>query len=410
MKTKLRIAIYHNLPSGGAKRTLYEIVKRLSKKHHIDLYSLSCANNEYCDIRPFIQNFYIFPFSAIQEFKSPFGRLNYLCRIITLIYLDSLAKKIARLINERKYDLAFVQPCQFTQAPLILRYLKIKTVYHCHEPLRWVYDHKINNNHKVPKWRKMARDIFDKFDIFRCLYQYMYKKNDFTSTRKSTKVIVVSNFIKEKVQRIYKIQPELVYNGIDVNKFSLPENIMEKDNYVLSVGALSPVKGFQFIIETLSLIPLEKRPKLVIVSNTENLQEQLRLQNLAEKRSVKVIIYKKIDDEQLIKLYQRAKITVYAPVEEPFGLVPLESMSCGTSVIGIREGGVCESVIHQKTGLLTDRVTENYAKAVQFLLENKEVARRYDKQGREYVVENWSWEKSVSNLEKYFYNVVDDTN
>jgi glycosyltransferase involved in cell wall biosynthesis len=53
--------------------------------------------------------------------------------------------------------------------------------------------------------------------------------------------------------------------------------------------------------------------------------------------------------------YNRAKATVCANVLEPFGLVPLESMACGTPVIAVREGGLRESVRDGETGYLVDR-------------------------------------------------------
>jgi len=48
-------------------------------------------------------------------------------------------------------------------------------------------------------------------------------------------------------------------------------------------------------------------------------------------------------------------LVVYSPYLEPFGLVPLESMACG-HCCGCKRGGVRETVIHKKTGLLIYRM------------------------------------------------------
>lgn len=78
--------------------------------------------------------------------------------------------------------------------------------------------------------------------------------------------------------------------------------------------------------------------------------------------------------DQLVLEYNKAQICVYAPVLEPLGLVPLESMACGTPVVGVREGGVLESIVHEQTGLLTERDPAQFAGAVQHLLSNPALA------------------------------------
>jgi glycosyltransferase involved in cell wall biosynthesis len=79
----------------------------------------------------------------------------------------------------------------------------------------------------------------------------------------------------------------------------------------------------------------------------------------------------------------------------------LESMASGTPVVGVREGGVEESILHQCTGLLVERNPQEFAQAVRYLLSNRDVATEYGRNGREHVLENWTWENSVINLENH---------
>ncbi len=65
--------------------------------------------------------------------------------------------------------------------------------------------------------------------------------------------------------------------------------------------------------------------------------------------------------KNLVLLYNKANLVVYTPYQEPFGLVPLESMSCGTPVVGVNDGGVMETVTNGKTGILTERDTKIFA-------------------------------------------------
>jgi glycosyltransferase involved in cell wall biosynthesis len=51
------------------------------------------------------------------------------------------------------------------------------------------------------------------------------------------------------------------------------------------------------------------------------------------------------DDTLLLSLIRGAQATIYIPVDEDFGMTPVESMACGVPVIGSREGGLLETVI-----------------------------------------------------------------
>ncbi len=51
-------------------------------------------------------------------------------------------------------------------------------------------------------------------------------------------------------------------------------------------------------------------------------------------------------------MYNIAKVTVICAENEPFGLVPVESMSYGTPVIAHNSGGPTETITHKKNGFL----------------------------------------------------------
>ena len=60
-----------------------------------------------------------------------------------------------------------------------------------------------------------------------------------------------------------------------------------------------------------------------------------------------------VDGDALRSLYEGARGTIF-PGDEDFGLVPLESMACGTPVVGIRAGGALETIRDGKTGVLAE--------------------------------------------------------
>ena len=57
----MKIAVFHNLSSGGAKRALYGNVNYLSKKNEIDVFIPSTANEDYLPLKNIVNNLKIFP-------------------------------------------------------------------------------------------------------------------------------------------------------------------------------------------------------------------------------------------------------------------------------------------------------------------------------------------------------------
>ena len=92
----MNIAVYHNLPSGGGKRALYEQVRRIAALHTVDVYTLSCAEHAFCDLRPYVREHHIEPFEPGHLFEHPIGRLNQGVRALDLRRLDRRQSDVGR--------------------------------------------------------------------------------------------------------------------------------------------------------------------------------------------------------------------------------------------------------------------------------------------------------------------------
>lgn len=396
----MRIAVFHNLPSGGAKRTLLEQVKRLTAHHQIDVFTLSCAEHDFCDLRPYAGKCLIAPFSPLPLFRSPLGRINQLIRLIELIRLRRVERTIAAWIDGGGYDVVYVQPCQYTNSPAILRYLSTSSVFYCQEPLRQVYDPPARQRDQE---RMGVRRALDRIDPLPVLYKAVLAREDRESFSAATRVLANSEFSKERFVQCYDVTPEVCYHGVDAGRFR-PLGFPRQE-LVLSVGALRANKGFDFLIRSLGLVPPSCRPALVIVSNYRDPGEWSYLERLARETGVSLELQVLVSDDELVELYNRAALTLYAPILEPFGLVPLESMACGTPVVGVAEGGIRETVVNGVTGILVERDEAQFAQAVSELLEDERRRTEYGQQGREYVLEHWTWEASVARLERHLAEV-----
>lgn len=393
----MRIALFHNLPSGGGKRALFEWVRRLADNHKIDVYSLSTANHDYCDIRPFADHYKIIDFMPRELYNPPFGRINRFQRWRDLGDLERLNRRIAEQINQGGYDVLFANTCMYTFIPALLQYVEIPNVYYLHEP----FGSGFSRSFKRPYLEEGGwREGFDRIDLLIRLYQGRLNSIQGRSVRAVTRLLSNSNFTREQIQKEFGVDALFSPCGVDLNDFH-PIKGSRRDNYVVSVGEMSPRKGFDLVVKSLGTIPIEQRPPLKLACNMVHENELAYVKNLAEQNGVQLEVLVGMNVDGLRELYNRARLCVYAPVMEPFGLVPLEAMACSTPVIGVQEGGVQESVIHERTGLLVTREAQLLGKAIQYLLADPDLVEIYGQNGREHVLKNWTWEKSVSILSSH---------
>ncbi len=383
----MRIALFHNLPSGGAKRAVFEFIKHLTKEHEIDLYIYDKKAEDFLDIRPLVKNT-IFVDGGETSGARGVGR------IISINRVRTASKKTARLINDGKYDVALVMQCKVTNSPCVLRYLDIPSLYFCHEPSAKIME---------PHYRGQAQDGY-----LASLKKLVLKWGiaiDRANAISATQICTSSLYSRENLYRNYGIYPRLNYLGVDAQFFRPLD--LQREPTVLCVGALNSAKGQDFVIRSIGT--LSKRPLIKFIYNfaygLPGYKEQLV--QLAEKLGVSISFECLVDDSDLVKAYNQATLTVFPSLLEPLGLVPLESMSCGTPVVGIAEAGVRETVLHNKTGLLTERDPHEFGQAIEQLMNDKLMWQSMSATGRQWVQESWSWEQASQQLEKNMQKTIE---
>jgi glycosyltransferase involved in cell wall biosynthesis len=122
---------------------------------------------------------------------------------------------------------------------------------------------------------------------------------------------------------------------------------------------------------------------------------------------------KDIDGEQIkwigeigfaekLKLYQEAKAFVFPILwEEPFGLVMIEAMACGTPVVAFNHGAISEVLVDSKIGYVIDRDSED---DVISAIKNIDKIKRED--CRKWVEEKFTVEKMVGDYEDGLKKVI----
>ena len=217
-------------------------------------------------------------------------------------------------------------------------------VWYCNEPSAFIHSTTWINAIAVRamKWgAKLLNPVLKRVDIA------LEKENDL--------VICNSNFTARQYQKIYNRNANAVIYPPLTIKMSYET---DKENYILTVGRLSKFKNVHFLIKAFNKLRKElSETTLVIVGEGEVKKDLEHLVNRL-KLEDRVIFKGNINDQQLARLYQKARVTVICSHHEPFGLVPIESMMYGTPVIAHNSGGPQETIQHNNTGFLYNTESE----------------------------------------------------
>lgn len=143
----------------------------------------------------------------------------------------------------------------------------------------------------------------------------------------------------------------VVHNGIDLDRYALNE---EKDDFLVYIGRANPDKGPTLAIEVARRAGL---PLAMIVKKTEPFERAYWDEIVAPMLHDEVEVYERVPHARKVDLLRRARAMVF-PIQwpEPFGLVMVESMACGTPVVACPAGAAVELVDEGVTGYLRESI------------------------------------------------------
>ncbi len=164
--------------------------------------------------------------------------------------------------------------------------------------------------------------------------------------RSCDQIIVAAPREKERIISYYSLPEDhiaTIYCGVNgklfrpLDRFAAKEKTGLKGNKViLAIGRIEPVKGYDLLIKAAALLPPEDKFRLVIVGGDEKSQAQVaHLKELATNSGIsdRLIFAGLVEHQNLPLYYNAADVTVIPSFYESFGLIALESLSCGTPLV-----------------------------------------------------------------------------
>jgi glycosyltransferase involved in cell wall biosynthesis len=251
-------------------------------------------------------------------------------RVVRFFWLRSVFWRNKKIF--KNYDLIIASAPAATEA--VAKYAKPRTV-------------KITYTHTTP------RRIFDQYEISKKFYPIFLQpfyavfarfwKWLYLSTIKKYDINIANS--ENTRQRI------IDHTGGDANAVVWPPIMTEKfkwlgqEDYFLSYGRLDEAKRIEVIIKAFQKMP---NKKLVVASGGPRLEIVKKLASGYD--NIKILGW--VSDEKLFNLVGKCRAIVYIPIDEDAGMTHLEANAAGKPVLGVAEGGLKESIIEKKTGIL----------------------------------------------------------
>lgn len=189
---------------------------------------------------------------------------------------------------------------------------------------------------------------------------------------------------------------DTVYNAIDTHHYPYSE---QKEDFLILVGRVSPLKGTHLAAQVARQLEMP----LVLIGKVDPVDleyYETMVKPLVDGKNV--IFTGEVDEQEKRDYLKRAKCFVF-PMQwaEPFGLVMVEAMACGTPVVVIRNGSSSEVVKDGKVGLVVDSV-EQMAPAVE-----KAIKTIDPKVCRQYALDNFSPEMMAERYEINYQRILE---
>ena len=229
MTAKIRVALVHNLPRGGAHRRVVEQSARLGA---------------WCDLTEII------PSTATPATPSPrvvpmrvsanaaHPRVRPITRYVDLYEMRRAWRELSGVLEAASYDAVWLNPCRYLQAPAISDAVAVKSVYYCDEPARAYHDPSVTN-----ATRPLTRPLY--------LPLHRTKRRiDIDRSQAVAAIVTNSHYSAQMIEQAYGRRASIDPLGVD-DRFS-PGGESTSRVHALSVGSLIPSKGHDLASYTIA--------------------------------------------------------------------------------------------------------------------------------------------------------------
>jgi len=359
--------LFHPYIFGGGERQMYEVARRLAKKHEVHVITRKLGKSANYEKHQGIH---------IHRIRTPSKGIALESLINGLFFMMGAFLKGIRF---GKFDV--YAPQQFFPIPPLWLTSRIKgkpIVMVIHDVYRdvWLQKYRV-------KGHLMA--LFEKA-ILRL---------------PSARIITVSNSTREKLlangipENVIKIIP----NGVNVDEYDKIKVRKSSKPRITYLGRLFWSKNIDDLIVAFSKLDFDA--ELFIIGEGPEMEN---LKNLAEKLGLKnrITFTGYVDDKKKVEILKSSWVLVLPSSTEGFGIAVIEAWASRTAVIVSNISALYELVEDGKTGLLFKlRDTNMLGSKLEQVLKDKHLRSKLSERGHELVKERFTWDKVAVEAERY---------
>ena len=213
---------------------------------------------------------------------------------------------------------------------------KTTHICYCHTPMRYAWDW-------TNEYLKENKIGFGPKGLYVRYLLYKTRIWDRVAADRVDYWIANSKNTQSRIKKYYKADSEVIYPPIDLLEI---DDSPKSEDFYLIISRLEPYKNIGLAVDTFS----ENKKKLVIIGEGSDFSK------LKSKSSSNISFLGWQNDKEAHDYLSKCKAFIF-PGEDDFGMTPVEAMAAGKPVIALGRGGVLESVIEGKTGILFNKET-----------------------------------------------------
>ena len=299
----------------GGTRYVFECSKQLSKKYDI---TVICQKSNTLISDEFKKN----NISLIDLQSNSFTDLNFWLFFKRNINRD--LKKIKKLISKDEIVISSMFPMNLLADKLSNKHIQI--VY---EPFSFFY------------YKYIWKDFSVLHHIFFKIMSFLYSSFDITATQNANKLLTLSKYEAINIKKIYNVNSEVIYEGVDLDFFSIKDSTSLQLKYpdcfpIMHSTGFDSYKGTDLVIKSLPLLKKEiSNFKIFITFTRENSKKLSSYKKFIRKNKLKenVVFLGSIPYRLLPELYSFVKVYLEPGIGRSMSLSNKEAMACGTPVI-----------------------------------------------------------------------------
>lgn len=370
---KMKLAVCHSFldTRGGTQKVVLKIAQHFDAKVYCSIYDAEKTYPEFKELEVEVLKTRFYPILR------PFSK-----RVMSAIK-GGLEFYFLKL---KDYDVINAQgtPSEW------VRNRNSPVVWYSHSPNREAFD--------LYEFRMKQRKLLQKA-LFWSLIQH-YKLIENSLVPRIEYVFANSLNTQGRLKKYLRVNSEVLHPGIDYERF----HCEDYKKYFLYPSRITPEKRFEFAIEAFKRFKFKSRDKewkLVIVGALDEarLEHVNYYKRISDMCGDDVEIKLNVSNDELLNLYANCYSVLYSPIDEDFGIIPLEALSSYKPCIAVNEGGPKEVLIDGVNGFLVGS-SQEMAWKMSYLEGHPDVVEKMGKDGRKHVEENFSWDRFLSRFKE----------